>query len=331
MWKHKSVDGIFFFFSPTFKLNEDNCQEKRLVIIQCDSGHLNGDLIACARYRIHDLKIKADNEQITHVLFIIHLPHQVRNSSFVGFQGHPWISSHIDDLRPSTDHVVSANEAIGLTISQIFLGSNSENPDINPRDESEYTGLEFFPNQGNDNSVDEVSEGLTGPNFVRTDSEEMPSAGETESDSEGGDANIQGPQNELDMQTEGMEVCHEVSLPTEEQVVVDELAAEGDSEGLMKYGAVERETTFERNRANQHTSVSSRSPLFCRLHGCIQAAASKLNDITAKRSTKRIEIMVSLIPKEPPKVLGMYSHNPHFCGLLIIVLYVQIPPNFTEC
>ena len=305
------MDGVkcsfFFLFSPTFKLSEDSCPEKRLVIIQCDSGHLNGDLIACARYRIHDLKIKADKEQITHVLFIIHLPHQVRNSSFVGFQGHPWISSHIDDLRPTTDHVVSANEAIGLTISEIFLGlHNNVNPDINPQAESDtrldYTRLETFPNQDNDNCMDER---LPEPNFMRMDSEEMPS--ETESDSEG-DANIQGAQNEQDM-----EVCHEASQPTEEvHVHIDELITEGDSESLMNNEAssiVERETTgaaytVERNEADQQTSVSSRSPLFCRLHGCIQAAASKLNDITAKRSTKRIEILVNLIPKEPPKVLG---------------------------
>ena len=212
------MDGVkcsCLFFSPTFKLSEDSCPEKRLVIIQCDSGHLNGDLIACARYRIHDLKIKADKEQITHVLFIIHLPHQVRNSSFVGFQGHPWISSYIDDLRPTTDYVVSANVALGKTISEIFLESN--NPD--PQAES--------ASQGDDNSVNEG---------------------------------------------------------------------------------------FERQINNKEThskaeTVSSGSILFCRLHGCIQAAVSKLNDATAKRSIKRIEIMANLIPKEPTKILGTQTVN----------------------
>ena len=83
--------------------------QKCLVIIQCDSGHLNGDLIACARYRIYDLNARIDEGLITHVLFIIHLPQQVASSSFVGFQGDPWISAHIDDLRPPSDNRVAPN------------------------------------------------------------------------------------------------------------------------------------------------------------------------------------------------------------------------------
>ena len=82
-----------------------------LVIIQCDSGHLNGDLIACARYRIYDLKARIHEGLTTHVLFVINLPQQVASSSFVGFQGDPWISSHIDDLRPPSDNTVAPDKA----------------------------------------------------------------------------------------------------------------------------------------------------------------------------------------------------------------------------
>jgi poly(3-hydroxybutyrate) depolymerase len=45
------------------------------------------------------------------------------------------------------------------------------------------------------------------------------------------------------------------------------------------------------------------SPLFCRLHGCIQAAASKLHNFNVK-NTKRVEILVHLIPKELPREIG---------------------------
>ena len=45
-------------------------------------------------------------------------------------------------------------------------------------------------------------------------------------------------------------------------------------------------------------------PLCYRLHGCIQEAASKLHDISTKRSTKRVEILIRLIPKEPTKDCG---------------------------
>ena len=54
--------------------------------------------------------MKADKDQITHVLFIINLPQQVANSSFVGFKGNPWVSYHIDDLSPTGDNVVTARK-----------------------------------------------------------------------------------------------------------------------------------------------------------------------------------------------------------------------------
>ena len=97
-----------------------------LLVIQCDSGHMNGDLIACARYRIYDERVKAlvkKERGVTHVLFIINLPHQVLASSrFVGFQGDPWISAHIDDLRPTSGDTIDPLNAISATISELFIG-----------------------------------------------------------------------------------------------------------------------------------------------------------------------------------------------------------------
>lgn len=90
---------------------------------------MNGDLIACARYRIYDERVKAleknkiqGRDGTTHVLFIINLPHQVSTSSFVGFQGDPWISTHIDDLRPSYGDTIESLQAISATISELFIG-----------------------------------------------------------------------------------------------------------------------------------------------------------------------------------------------------------------
>ena len=98
-------------------------------MIQCDSGHLNGDLIACARYRVYDERVNAlsrtkiqNRNGVTHVLFIINLPHQVAASSFVGFQGDPWISAHIDDLRPTSSDTIEPLYAIATTISDLFIG-----------------------------------------------------------------------------------------------------------------------------------------------------------------------------------------------------------------
>ena len=86
---------------------------------------MTGDLIACARYHVCELKAKATKELTTHVLFVIHLPRNATNSSFVGFQGDPWVSFHIDDLRPTNDVIASVGDAIGMTMSELFLGNTS--------------------------------------------------------------------------------------------------------------------------------------------------------------------------------------------------------------
>ena len=46
-------------------------------------------------------------------------------------------------------------------------------------------------------------------------------------------------------------------------------------------------------------------PLYRRLQDCIQASASKLHDVTWRRATKRIEILVGLIAKDSTTSLGM--------------------------
>ena len=98
-------------------------------MIQCDTGHVKGDLIACAKYRIYDKRSEAllrnKRKVWTHVLFIIHLPRQVVGSAFVGFQGDPWISTHIDDLRPASNSTITLHEAMNVSISQLFYGTIS--------------------------------------------------------------------------------------------------------------------------------------------------------------------------------------------------------------
>lgn len=97
------------------------------MILQCDSGHLDGELIACAKYRIMDECIENEGSQtlaITHVLVIIHLPIQAKLSSFVGFQGGSWTSVHIDDLVPDNDlNGVSPEEVTPTSISELFCAS----------------------------------------------------------------------------------------------------------------------------------------------------------------------------------------------------------------
>ena len=113
----------------------------RLLIIQCDSGHMSGDLIACARYRVlEERRESIQRGQLysdatgpdsvsahpkTHVLFIIHLPKREFGSSFVGFQGDPWVCTHIDNLLPPDDSIGTPQlqDVMGRSISELFYQS----------------------------------------------------------------------------------------------------------------------------------------------------------------------------------------------------------------
>ena len=101
-----------------------------MLIVQCDSGHLYGDLIACARYRVDDEREKSSSRWSadygrTHVLFIIHLPRRGGDGdgalgSFVSFQGGKWLSAHIDDLRAPSEAALSLEDALHTSISNLF-------------------------------------------------------------------------------------------------------------------------------------------------------------------------------------------------------------------
>ena len=125
-------------FRPIFRrYTGEDC----LLIIQCDAGHLNIDLIACARHRIIDERVSAqqtnnDNNQgvplqATHVVFIVQLPKQVGGTKFVGFQGAHWHSVHVDDLNPPKDLSFDLPNAFHHSMSEIFGVYSAVNGDKN--------------------------------------------------------------------------------------------------------------------------------------------------------------------------------------------------------
>ena len=253
-------------YSPYFKRTEgDNCSI--LVIIQCDSGHANGDLIACARNRIYDARSEKEGE--THIVFVIHLPHQAANSSFVGFQGDPWISVHIDDLRPTSDSTIMPYEAMDSTISQLFLGS------VTPSDQfcslMDQGGAADMDNEESDVEMDsKPSKPLARPHQLTTDNNEGESMDE----------------DELPLGDERMSEGSDVQC-SEEEIMEEEHPA--------STGIVSDELPHP---------VTLLPPQCRRLHGCIQAAASKLQDDNKRRATERVEILVNLIPKDITISLG---------------------------
>ena len=127
-----------------------------LFIVQCDSGHINGDLIACAKYCLEDIQeefkiyklqqpeksTSAGLEEDTctsavlqkpagksknhfHVLFTVYLPwkHGDSKSSFIRFWGGDWKCTHIDDffpVHPFSPVLALARGEEQMTLSQFF-------------------------------------------------------------------------------------------------------------------------------------------------------------------------------------------------------------------
>ena len=60
----------------------------------------------------------------THVVFIIQLPPHTSGSSFVGFQGEPWVSAHVDELHSTESDMLTLSDAMNYKISELFVGAS---------------------------------------------------------------------------------------------------------------------------------------------------------------------------------------------------------------
>ena len=89
--------------------------------------------------RAKALLSQSQSSHTTHVLFIINLPVQVAQSSFVGFQGDPWVSCHIDELRPGEKGAITLEGAQGVAVSELFYGGMERKPLRYERQESDFT------------------------------------------------------------------------------------------------------------------------------------------------------------------------------------------------
>ncbi|XP_052808691.1 E3 ubiquitin-protein ligase rnf213-alpha-like isoform X2 [Mya arenaria] len=106
-----------------------------LMLIQCDSGDINANLIACARYIVMDEyeKAREDIRGQVHAIFIVQLPRKA-GGCFTGFQCGSWHSAHIDDLFPESTQMPDIKDLQGKTVSGIFhsvVRKRSQPSDIN--------------------------------------------------------------------------------------------------------------------------------------------------------------------------------------------------------
>ncbi|CAG2252471.1 RNF213 [Mytilus edulis] len=100
-----------------------------LLIIQCDSGDQNGDLIACARNTLQD-ELQQIHHRVAHihVVLLIQLP-GIAGGCFTGFQCGLWHSVHIDDIHPAPEDIPSVAEMSGKSVSAL-LDVTKDRPEV---------------------------------------------------------------------------------------------------------------------------------------------------------------------------------------------------------
>ena len=101
------------------------------ILVQCSSGHLNKDLISCARHKAIDelenfrqtdeweLDYRRDSRQI-HIIFIVSLPKTPGGTRFAAFQGGKWLCVHLDDLRSPEANALTFMAAVQHPLSELF-------------------------------------------------------------------------------------------------------------------------------------------------------------------------------------------------------------------
>ena len=321
-------------YSPAFQRDQLDSRDF-LLIIQCDSGDSDGDLIACARYRIYDEGVKSMKQNSileckgnTHVLFVIHLPQQTVHSSFVGFQGDPWVSAHIDDLRHMNSDIVPLSEAMHMPISHLFIRPDSEHgvshdseqifmETAATKEESLAEG-EIEKMQADETMDDANKDGLfeTEPSTHHvsgSDMVEIPHLqGPVEQIPPPVNQSTQEPMEHLetfmDPMTLDVEESMEQSRAPEKP---DEEMSESEHirelpEPMMERYISEQPQPLAQPRFHPKPKTLKKSGYYLRLHGCIQAAASRLQDSAKnkERATDRVKLLVDLIPSSPALNLG---------------------------
>ncbi|XP_015757858.1 PREDICTED: E3 ubiquitin-protein ligase RNF213-like [Acropora digitifera] len=101
-----------------------------LLIVQCNAGDVNSNLIPCARHLLVDERASAIEEfkktvghdqSLVHIVMIVQLPRLVGGcQTFAGFQGGRWISVHIDELRPPIGQIPAIEFMVDRSISELF-------------------------------------------------------------------------------------------------------------------------------------------------------------------------------------------------------------------
>ena len=108
---------------------EKGLTSQHILMLECDAGHVNGNLISCCRYRIVDIRNDGLKDSMTCILLLIHLPRKYPKSTFVSFQEHPWNCYHVDELIVDLNFLCLSN--LGLvkySVADIFQSDLNKCP-----------------------------------------------------------------------------------------------------------------------------------------------------------------------------------------------------------
>ena len=311
--------NCLFHFSPLFLReagNDHNC----LLVIQCDSGHMNADLIACARYQIYNERVKATNREkllgrygATHVLFIVNLPHYISTSSFVGFQGDPWISTHIDDLRLSSEDGVEPLEAVTASISELFIGDYIHDIKSLMDTKFKYQQQISMVESEEQHPHEDPEESLKDDLAYKQGPETSLSKIFWDEDGEGTDKQAE---ETVRQSIELLESVEDDDLSQDDDDVKPKLDAVNVTTKLISDKEVSS-ADIPKSKMKPHTRGGRHLHVIAqcrRLHGCIQAAASMIIEDTSKdRSMQRVARLTKLIPQDPPQHLGKFILRTVMC------------------
>ena len=125
----------YFFGRTFFEHLGGDCPG--ILIVQCDSGDDNFNLIAGARHILMEERRNApellnlSTIEPVHIALVVQLARVAGGCrNFVGFQGGKWMSTHIDELRPPGKHTPSIEQLTDRPISDLFGSGSERQPDM---------------------------------------------------------------------------------------------------------------------------------------------------------------------------------------------------------
>ena len=233
-------------------------------------------------------------------------------SSFVGFQGSPWICCHIDELRSSGEGELTIDAAQNIPISCLFYGGEIKDGFLqqsnDPKEKLQIKREESSEVSEDDAIISVKSEEQSESESTKLEEYEQEELVQSISESEEEKKEV----NKDDRKTikEDMVVVdvedENYELFESEQHEIYSTAVVVQLKGIQDADHFEDESTPSPGKSPTYGGKESQRFTQCsRLYGCIHTATSRLQDLKLQHAKKRIELLLIIIPKTVTYPLGM--------------------------